>query len=87
MWKTRTLQPPLVTLHLFVHSLNLNLHFYFLVPEVKNSFEIERWSRKLTSVPVDEVGETDRDQIMVVSVFALCLVEAEVSDRAAWPPP
>lgn len=41
----------------------------------------------MTSVPVDEAGETDRDQIMVVSVFALCLVEAEVADRAACPPP
>ena len=42
-------------------------------------------SRQLTSVPVDEAGETDRDQAEVVSVFALCLVGAGVADRAAPP--
>lgn len=90
MWKTRTLWPPLVTLHLFFHSHYLNLHFSFLVPQVKNFSWVQlcaRWSRELTSVPVDEAGETDRDQVKVVAVFALCLIGAMVVDRAACPPP
>lgn len=61
----------------------------FLVPEVRNSQWVQmtvRWSRYPTSVPVDEAAETDRDQVEAVSVFALCLVGAEVVDRAACPP-
>lgn len=89
MLKTRTLWPPLVTLHLFFHSHNSNLHFPFLFQKSK-TVHGSRWMHggpaKQTSVPVDEAGETNRDQVKVVTVFALWLVGAEIVDRAACPP-
>ena len=44
---------------------------------------IVSWSRSVTSVPVVEAGEWDRDPVEVVTVFALCLVGAGVVARAA----
>lgn len=52
--------------------------FSLRVPEVKNFSGVQMFasrSRELNSVPVDEAGETDRDQVKVVTVLPFARLE------------